>query len=151
MSQISVPLCCHVSYQRSLRHRATAVRSAAAVHHPVARLEETQAQRPPQVSSPKDTQHRWLRGSCYTHWMQQHTLWLALTLFSHVYRLSEDCWSSLLYTTVEYDPYEASPSFSLTFNLVCVYACGDACRLRVQSCCFIFVYVLQGLIDTAGL
>lgn len=96
-------LCCHVLYLSSLRQGATAVRSAAAIHHPVARLKQTQAQRPPQVPSPEDTQQLWQRGSCCTQRMQRHTLWLHLPLYFHVYRLSLNCSSSLLYTAVEYD------------------------------------------------
>lgn len=65
-------------YLSSLRQRATAVRSAAAVYNPVASLEQTLAQRAPQVPCPKDTQQLLLWGSCCAQRTQRHTLWLHL-------------------------------------------------------------------------
>lgn len=67
-------------YLSSLRHGAAAVGSAAAVHHLVPRLEQTQAQRATQVPGPKDAHHLRLRGA---HGMQSHALWLHLSLGSH--------------------------------------------------------------------
>lgn len=77
-----------VSYLSSWRHGAAAVGSAAAVHHPVARLEQAQAQGAPQVAGPEDTQRLWKRGSCCAHRTQGHILRLHLSLFFHVDRLS---------------------------------------------------------------
>lgn len=51
-------------YLSSLRHGSAAVRSAAAIDHPVASLEKAQAQRAPEVPSPKDAQRLLLRCSC---------------------------------------------------------------------------------------
>lgn len=73
---------CNVLYLSSLRQGATAVRSSTAVHYPVASLEQTLAQRAPQVPRPKDTQQLLLTGSCCaqrTQWhaLQLHLLWHA--------------------------------------------------------------------------
>lgn len=77
-----------VSYLSSWRHRATAVGSAAAVHHPVARLEQAQAQGAPQVAGPEDTQRLWKWGSFCARGTQGHILRPHLSLFFHVDRLS---------------------------------------------------------------
>lgn len=68
---------CRVLYLSSLRQGATAVRSSAAVHHPVASLEQTLAQRAPQIPCPKDAQPL-LRGSCRAQRTQRQTLRLHL-------------------------------------------------------------------------
>ncbi|KAF3839809.1 hypothetical protein F7725_018526 [Dissostichus mawsoni] len=68
------------------RQGATAVRSAAAIHHPVATLEQTLAQRSSKVPSPKDTQQLLLRGSCGAQGTQQHALWLHLLRHAAVNR-----------------------------------------------------------------
>ncbi len=75
---VFVQMSCSVLYLSSLRQGATAVGSAAAVHNPVARLEQTLAQRAPKVPSPKDTQQLLLRGSCCAQRTQRHALWLHL-------------------------------------------------------------------------
>lgn len=69
---------CNVLYLSSLRQGGTAVRSAAAVHYLVASLEQTLAQRAPEVPCPKDTQQLLLRGSCHAQRTQRHALWLHL-------------------------------------------------------------------------
>lgn len=61
-------------YLSSLRHRAAAVRSSAAIDHPVASLEKAQAQRSPKVPGPKDAQRLLLRCSCCTQRRQRHAL-----------------------------------------------------------------------------
>lgn len=70
-------------YLSSLRHGAAAVGSAAAVHHPVPRLEQAQAQRATQVPRPEDAHH--LRVTRGAHRMQSHAVWLRVSLRSHVY------------------------------------------------------------------
>lgn len=61
-------------YLSSLRHGATAVRSAAAIDHPVASLVKAQAQRAPEVPGPKDAQRLLLRCICCTQRRQRHAL-----------------------------------------------------------------------------
>lgn len=72
-------------YLSSLRHGTAAGRSAAAVHHPVPRLEQAQAQGATQVPGPEDAHRLGLR---VTQRMQGHALWLPPSLRCHVYRLS---------------------------------------------------------------
>lgn len=52
-----------VCYLSSRRHRAAAAWSPAAVHQPVAGVQQALAQRAPKVSRPKDAQQLLLRGS----------------------------------------------------------------------------------------
>lgn len=63
-------------YLSSWRHRATALRSAAAIDHLVASLQKALAQRAPKVSGPKDTQRLLLGFICCTERTQRHALWL---------------------------------------------------------------------------
>lgn len=70
-------------YLGPLRHGAAAVGSAAAVHHPVPRLEQAQAQGATQVPRPEDAHH--LRGARGAHRMQSHAVWPHISLHSHVY------------------------------------------------------------------
>lgn len=61
-------------YLSSPRHGAAAVRSAAAVDHLVASLEEAQSQGAPHVPGPKDAQRLLLRCSCRTQRRERHAL-----------------------------------------------------------------------------
>lgn len=97
-------------YLSSLRHGAAAVRSAAAVHHPVPRLKQAQTQRATQVSGPEDAHHLRLRGARCAHGMHSKAHWLHLSLDSHDYWLLVFQEFTAIYITVEYDPKEASPS-----------------------------------------
>lgn len=68
-----------VCYLSSLRHRAAAVGSPAAVHQPVAGVQQALAQRAPKVPRPKDAQRLLLRGSGGPiQGIQCHAFWLYL-------------------------------------------------------------------------
>ena len=132
---------CRVSYLSTLRQGATAVRSAAAIRHPVARLQQTQAQRAPQVPRPEDTQQLRHRGSCRAQRMQRHALWLHLTHHCYVNRLTLDRRCSLLcsYIAVESDQSTASPCLRVTSNpflptVIVYYTCNQQLISRVQEC-----------------
>lgn len=68
----------HAEYLSSWRQGATAVRSPAAVHQPVARLEQSLTQGAPQIPRTKDTQQLPLRVGCDAHRRQRHALWFPL-------------------------------------------------------------------------